>query len=118
MNRNKAKAMRRQRRHMRVRRTVTGTPAKPRLAVYKSLKHIYAQVIDDLAGRTIAAASTTEAGAGKAKKSDAAAAVGARLAEKARAAGVSEVVFDRGGFRFHGRIKALADAARKGGMKF
>ena len=120
MNKNKAKAMRRERRHLRVRKDVSGTPARPRLAVFKSIKHIYAQVIDDLAGRTLAAASSADKGAlaGKVKKTEAAAAVGTRLAEKARAAGVTSVVFDRGGFRFHGRVKALADAARKGGMKF
>jgi large subunit ribosomal protein L18 len=93
---------------------------KPRLSVHRSGRHIYAQVIDDAAGKTLAAASTLDkdlrgkAGATK----DSAAAVGKSLAERAKAAGVSAVVFDRGGFLFHGRVKALADAAREGGLEF
>ena len=94
---------------------------KPRLSVYRSGKHIYAQVIDDLAGRTLVAASTLEKdvrGKGKAGANiDAAAEVGKLIADRAVAAGVSEVVFDRGGYRYHGRVKALADAAREGGLK-
>ena len=94
--------------------------ARPRLSVHRSGRHIYAQVIDDAAGRTLAAASTLDkdvrgqTGA----TADAAAAVGKRLAERASAAGVTSVVFDRGGFLFHGRVKALADAAREGGLEF
>jgi len=120
MNTSKAKRQRRERRHRRVRGKAIGTPDRPRLCVYRSLKHIYAQVIDDLAGKTLAAASTRDkdfAGAGTGNAS-AAATVGERLAERATAAGVSAVVFDRGGFRYHGRVKALADGARKGGLRF
>jgi len=108
------------RRHERVRKTVAGTPERPRLAVYRSLTHIYAQVIDDEQGRTLAAASDVEKDlrAVKGNKSERAKAVGAALAEKAKAAGVSAVVFDRGGNKYHGRVKALADAAREGGLKF
>jgi len=108
------------RRHERVRKTVAGTPGRPRLAVYRSLTHIYAQVIDDEQGRTLAAASDVEKDLRPAKgnKSERAKAVGAALAQKAKAAGVTAVVFDRGGNKYHGRVKALADAAREGGLKF
>jgi large subunit ribosomal protein L18 len=120
MDRAKHKAVRRLRRHGGIRKRITGTPAMPRLAVYRSLKHIYAQVIDDLAGRTLASASSREAAAGAAKSSNrsGAAAVGRLLAQRAKEAGITTVAFDRGGFRFHGRVKALADAAREGGLKF
>jgi large subunit ribosomal protein L18 len=105
------------RRHRRVRVRVTGTPERPRLAVFRSLNHLYAQLIDDDASRTLAAASTVEL---KAKSNDveAAAKVGKAIAAKAKAAGVNQVVFDRGGFLYHGRIKALADAAREAGLEF
>jgi large subunit ribosomal protein L18 len=108
------------RRHARVRKVVAGTPDKPRLAVFRSLTHIYAQVIDDEAGRTLAAASTVEKSlkATNGNKTARAKAVGAAVAEKAKAAGVTKVVFDRGGNRYHGRVKALAEAAREGGLKF
>lgn len=103
----------------RLRRAANG---KPRLSVYRSGKHIYVQVIDDLAGRTLAAASTLEKDVRTQGKSganiDAAEVVGKLIAERAVAAGVSQVVFDRGGYRYHGRVKALADAAREGGLKF
>ena len=109
------------RRRRRVRTSLRGRAAgKPRLSVHRSGRHIYAQVIDDAAGVTVAAASTLDkdikgkAGATK----DGAAAVGKALAERAKKAGVSQVVFDRGGFLFHGRVKALADAAREGGLEF
>lgn len=121
MNKNKHKVKRRARRVAATRVRVIGTPARPRLCVYKSLNHMYAQVIDDLAGRTLASASTRDksaSGGGKTGNVAAAAAVGAAVAEKAKAAGVSDVVFDRAGFRYHGRVKALADAARKSGLKF
>ena len=119
MNKNKHKVKRRLRRRAVIRDRVSGTPDRPRLAVYKSLNHFYAQVIDDLAGRTLAAASTKEKGAdGKTGNSPAAATVGTRLAEKAKAAGVKKVVFDRAGFKFHGRVKAFAEAARKAGLEF
>jgi len=103
-----------------IRRRISGTPGRPRLSVFRSLKHIYAQVIDDLAGRTLASASTRDAAVpGKSGGNiDAAKAVGRTLAERAKQAGVDAVVFDRNGYRYHGRIKALADAAREGGLKF
>jgi large subunit ribosomal protein L18 len=119
MDKHKHKVHRRVRRHAGVRARVIGTPTRPRLAVYRSLKHIYAQVIDDLAGRTLAAASSGEAkGGGKTGNAGSAAEVGALLAQRAKEAGVTAVAFDRGGFRYHGRVKALADAARKGGLNF
>ena len=110
----------RQRRHERVRKTVEGTQARPRLAVYRSLTHIYAQVIDDEQGLTLAAASDVEKALRdvKGNKSERAKAVGSALAQKAKEAGVTAVVFDRGGNRYHGRVKALADAAREGGLQF
>ena len=112
----------RTRRHARVRRRVSGTAQKPRLAVFRSLSHIYVQVIDDVARRTIAAASDTEAGlrdqvSGK-KKTDVATLIGAAVAQRAKQEGITEVVFDRGGYVFHGRVKALAEAARAGGLQF
>ncbi len=120
MNRNKLKAKRQWRRRKGIRKVVSGTAAKPRLAIFRSLNHIYAQVIDDMEGVTIASASTRDKGVAveKTGNADAAKAVGQMLAEKAKAKGVSEVVFDRGGFRFHGRVKSLAEGAREGGLKF
>jgi large subunit ribosomal protein L18 len=108
------------RRHTRVRRRVAGTPERPRLAVFRSNQHIYVQVIDDAAGRTVAAASDmeTDLRAATESKSDRARKVGALIAQRAKAAGVDAVVFDRGGFRFAGRVKALADAAREEGLVF
>ena len=111
----------RARRHHRVRKKVTGTTARPRLAVFRSNKHIVAQVIDDATGRTLAAASTHEKdlrGAGSTGNKAAAASVGRLVAERAKAAGVSQVVFDRGGFLYHGRIAAVAEAAREAGLEF
>jgi large subunit ribosomal protein L18 len=105
-------------RHRRVRKRVSGTTERPRLAVFRSNRHISAQVIDDRTGRTLAAASSLDAKDSKTKKSDAAKAVGTKIAEKAKAAGVEEVIFDRGGYRYHGRVKALADAARSNGLRF
>ncbi|MBI3750477.1 MAG: 50S ribosomal protein L18 [Chloroflexi bacterium] len=110
----------RQKRHERIRLTVEGDPSRPRLAVFRSLKHIYAQVIDDAAGRTLAAASDLDPdlrGADGTKSEDAVR-VGRLIAQRARAAGVERVVFDRAGFRYHGRIKSLADAAREAGLEF
>jgi large subunit ribosomal protein L18 len=120
MDKQSNKQQRRARRRIGIRKRITGTIECPRLSIYKSLNHIYAQVIDDLSGKTLVSASTADKGASieKTGNSTAAAAVGVKLAEKAKAAGISAVVFDRGGFRFHGRVKALADAARKGGLKF
>ncbi len=110
------------RRHIRVREKIKGTPDRPRLCVFRSLNHIYAQVIDDTKGQTLAAASTLDADVkaqldGK-KKSEQAGVVGEALAKKALEKGVTTVVFDRGGYQYHGRVKALAEAARKGGLKF
>ena len=110
----------RKRRHERVRKSVAGTAPRPRLAVYRSSAHIYAQVIDDARGHTIVAASDIEKDLKqeKGKKSERATAVGSAVAKKALEAGVKSVVFDRGGYRYHGRVKALAEAARKGGLEF
>jgi large subunit ribosomal protein L18 len=110
----------RQRRHRRVRKNVAGTPERPRLAVFRSNKHISAQVIDDLSGRTLAAASTVEADLrkGGTGNREAATKVGKLLADRAKAAGVTKVVFDRGGFSYHGRVAAVADAAREAGLEF
>jgi large subunit ribosomal protein L18 len=106
------------RRHRRVRKKVRGTAARPRLAVFRSNRHVYAQVIDDDAGRTLVAASTKEFAAGAPANADreAAKGVGRRVAERARAAGIEAVVFDRAGYRYHGQIAALADAARESGL--
>ena len=107
------------RRHRRVRKKVKGTAERPRLAVFRSNKHITAQVIDDRSGRTLAAASSTEAGFdGSGGNVDAARKIGELVAGRAKDAGVSAVVFDRGGNLYHGRIAALADAAREAGLEF
>ena len=112
----------RARRRRRIRGRISGTPERPRLNVYRSNTHIYAQVIDDTLGHTLAAASTVDAGLRpqlpENTKQDEARLVGRLIAERAIAAGVGQVVFDRGGYRYHGRIKALADAAREAGLKF
>ncbi len=110
----------RQRVRFRVRKKVLGSAARPRLAVFRSSKHIYAQAIDDESGRTLAQASTSDKSlkSGSNGTIDAAKAVGGAIAERLKEAGVSEVVFDRGGFLYHGRIQALADAAREAGLKF
>ncbi len=106
------------RRHARVRKRISGTPERPRLSVFRSARHIRAQVVDDTTGRTLAAASTEEKSVGASGGNVAAAtAVGRLVAERAKAAGISKVVFDRGGFRYHGRVAALADAARKEGLE-
>jgi large subunit ribosomal protein L18 len=108
-------------RHRRVRKKVHGTATRPRLAVFRSNKHVVAQVIDDDTGRTLAAASTAEAdqrAAGNGSTVDAAARIGRLIAERAKAAGIDSVVFDRGGFIYHGRIAALATAAREAGLEF
>ncbi len=106
-------------RHRRVRKRVTGTSGRPRLAVFRSNRHIYAQVIDDTTGRTLAAASTAEPElrSGSTATVDAAKAVGQLVGERAKAAGISRVVFDRGGFRYHGRVAALCDGARAAGLE-
>jgi len=120
MDKQKRKSVRRGRRRIGIRKRVIGTPDRPRLAIYRSLNHVYAQVIDDLSGKTITAASSRDKGVSLENTGNigAAKAVGAAIAEKAKSAGVSDVVFDRGGFKFHGRVKALAEAAKEGGLKF
>ncbi|HVY67990.1 MAG TPA: 50S ribosomal protein L18 [Patescibacteria group bacterium] len=121
MDQNKAKRIKRSARHNRVRSVVSGTPARPRLFVFRANRHIYAQVIDDAAGKTLAAASSLEL-AGKAgkgsKKTDTAKEVGRLVAGKALAKNIKAVKFDRGGFAYHGRVKALAEGAREGGLEF
>lgn len=113
----------RKRRHMRVRAKVSGTTARPRLNVFRSSAHIYAQIIDDVAGHTLVSASDLEdevqqkSGDGAAKAARATA-VGQIVAERAKAAGIDSVIFDRGGFLYHGRVKAVADGAREGGLRF
>lgn len=109
------------RRHARIRKHVSGTPERPRLAVFRSNRHIYVQLIDDTRGHTLASASTMELRGEKGNTASniaGAVEVGRLIAERAKALGAERVVFDRGGFRYHGRIKALADAARKAGLKF
>ena len=107
--------------HARVRKKIAGTAARPRLAVYRSNKQIYAQIIDDQAGHTLCQSSSVEkevAASAKVNKTEQAKLVGQLLAKKAKTAGIEEVVFDRGGYLYHGRVKSLAEAAREGGLKF
>ena len=120
MNVSQTRRIGRARRHFRVRKKVAGTAARPRLVVSRSTRHIHAQVVDDLAGRTLAAASTLDPGirTGEGDKTARARAVGALLAERAKQAGIDSVVFDRGGNRYHGRVAALADGAREAGLTF
>ena len=110
----------RDKRHQRIRLTLSGKTDRPRLAVFRSLNQIYAQVIDDSAGRTLASASSLESGvkSTSGNKTDHAKAVGRLLAQRAKDAGVKQVVFDRAGYRYHGRVRALADAAREAGLDF
>lgn len=112
----------RHRRHRRLRKRVTGTPDRPRLNVFRSLRHIYAQIIDDERGHTLAAASTLESEVGDQiaglDKRGQAGVVGQVLAQRARTAGITRVVFDRGGYKYHGRVRAVAEAAREGGLVF
>ncbi|MCH7606832.1 MAG: 50S ribosomal protein L18 [Chloroflexi bacterium] len=109
-------------RHTRVRKKVQGSADRPRLCVFRSLRHIYAQVIDDTTGRTLAQASSKEAisgqGAASSPKLAVSQAVGRLVAERAKAQGINQVVFDRGGYKYHGRVKALAEASREGGLTF
>jgi large subunit ribosomal protein L18 len=120
MNLGKTSKQRLNRRRRRIRKRTFGMPDRPRLSVYRSARHIYAQIIDDLAGRTLASASTMERDGRTDNGGNCAAAtsVGTRLAERAKETGIETVVFDRGGRRYHGRVKALAEAARKGGLRF
>jgi large subunit ribosomal protein L18 len=117
-----AKATARRERHVRLRKKIAGTQERPRLCVRRSLHHVYAVLVDDARGHTLASASTREKSIGGelASKTNVAAAkaVGSAIAAKARAAGISVVVFDRGGYKYHGRVRALADAAREGGLEF
>jgi large subunit ribosomal protein L18 len=112
----------RARRHARVRAKVSGTPGRPRLNIFRSLSNIYVQLIDDQAGTTLAAASSIDhdlkAALDGKKKSEQAKLVGMAIAERAKSKGISQVVFDRGGYKYHGRVKALADGAREGGLEF
>ncbi len=114
----RTKYTQRLRRHRRVRAKVSGTAGRPRLSVYRSNRGIAAQVIDDVSGRTLASASSQDKGLSGTKRGEAPAAVGKLVAERAKAAGVTSVVFDRGGYLYHGRVKALADAAREEGLEF
>jgi large subunit ribosomal protein L18 len=116
----KSREQRRYRRHLRVRQRVAGTAARPRLAIYRSLKHIYAQLVDDDRGVALLGVSDTSEGiaiegTGKVAKAEA---VGKLIAERAKAAGITAVVFDRAGYQYHGRVKAVADGAREGGLEF
>ncbi len=112
----------RKRRHQRIRKKVVGTPERPRLNVYRSLSHMYAQVIDDMSGHTMAAASTLEddvqSQANAKSKTELARLVGEMVAERAKEKGVDQVIFDRAGYKYHGRVQALAEGAREGGLKF
>jgi large subunit ribosomal protein L18 len=118
MDAQKLKHHRQDRRRHRVRNKVRGTAERPRLSVFRSSKHIYAQLIDDMTGVTLAAASTAGKDGKYGGNVKAATAVGAKLAEAAKAKGIQQAAFDRGHYRYHGRVKALADAARKGGLQF
>lgn len=117
MNAATLKKVRRNRRKIGIRKRLTGTASRPRLTIYRSLLHVYVQLVDDLTGKTLASASSVQAKIAGGNKS-AAAEVGKLIAERAKAAGITEVAFDRNGFRYHGRVKALADAAREAGLKF
>lgn len=112
------KSERRQRIKYRIRKIVSGTSSKPRLAVFRSNKEIYAQIIDDVNGTTLVAASSREEGVSGANKTETAASVGKLIAEKALKAGIDTIAFDRGGYLYHGRVKSLADGAREAGLKF
>ncbi len=111
----KTGVQKRARRHLRVRKKVHGTPERPRLVVFRSLKHMYAQIVDDQAQRTLMTVGDQEMTGSKSEK---ASAVGKSIAERAKAAGISKVVFDRAGYQYHGRVKAVADGAREGGLEF
>jgi len=111
----KTREEKRVRRHLRVRKKVEGTSERPRLVIFRSLKHIYAQLVDDGAGRTITTISSQK---GEGKKSEKSVEVGRQIAARAKEQGITQVVFDRGGYRYHGRVKAVADGAREGGLEF
>ena len=111
----KTRAEKRFRRHLRVRKKVVGTAERPRLVVYRSLKHIYAQLVDDVSMRTLLTVSDAQL---EGKKTERSGEVGKRLASRAKEAGITRVVFDRAGYKYHGRVKAVADGAREGGLEF
>ncbi len=112
----KTREQQRARRHLRVRKRVTGTAERPRLVVFRSLKHITAQIVDDTQGRTLITVGSTDLETGK--KADKSLEVGKRIAARAKDAGITKVVFDRAGYKYHGRVKAVADGARQGGLEF
>ena len=112
----RTKTERRARRHLRVRKAVSGTTERPRLVVFRSLKHIYAQIVDDASQRTLITVSDSAVESGK--KTEKSTEVGKQVAAKAKAAGITKVVFDRAGYQYHGRVKAVADGAREGGLEF
>ncbi|HEX7466519.1 MAG TPA: 50S ribosomal protein L18 [Usitatibacter sp.] len=113
----KSRSEKRTRRHLRVRKAVQGTAERPRLVVFRSLKHISAQLVDDDAARTLATVTSTKVG-GEGKKSQKSLEVGKQIAVVAKEKGITKVVFDRGGYQYHGRVKAVADGAREGGLEF
>jgi len=112
----KTREQQRHRRHLRVRKKVAGTPERPRLVIFRSLKHITAQIVDDVAGRTLMTVTSTQLETGK--KTEKSTEVGKRIAARAKEAGITRVVFDRAGYKYHGRVKAVADGAREGGLEF
>jgi len=112
----KSREQKRTRRHLRVRKKVTGTAERPRLVIFRSLKHITAQLVDDVSRRTLATVSSTDLETGK--KTQKSLEVGKRIAARAKDAGITKVVFDRAGYKYHGRVKAVADGAREGGLEF
>jgi large subunit ribosomal protein L18 len=112
----KTREQQRHRRHLRVRKKVSGSSERPRLVIFRSLKHISAQIVDDVSGRTLLTVSSTGLEAGK--KTEKSVEVGKLIAERAKSAGITKVVFDRAGYKYHGRVKAVADGARKGGLEF
>ena len=112
----KTRELKRKRRHMRVRNRLAGTTERPRLVVFRSLKHIYAQIVDDTSGRTMMTVS--DHGITEGKKTEKSAEVGKLIAAKAKESGITQVVFDRAGYQYHGRVKAVADGAREGGLEF
>ena len=116
IHRPKSRGEKRYQRHLRVRKKVVGTAERPRLVVYRSLKHITAQIVDDTTGRTLSTVTSVSVGEGK--KSEKSVAVGKALAAKAKEQGITRVVFDRAGYKYHGRVKAVADGAREGGLEF
>ena len=115
---NKLKTVRRKRRKIGIRKRLAGSAERPRLTVFRSSKHTYVQIVDDLAEKTLVSAGTIQDKLGKGNNIDAAKQVGKTIAERAKAAGITQVAFDRNGYKYHGRVKALADAAREAGLKF